>query len=174
MATFSAVTRQHILSAIAECDDRGTENFLGVYGFTPSVRETLDHEGRTYDSKAILGVAHKHATGRTATAEELDGSRIDATTILRKHGFGFEAYGPVAHHPVPGRWGGRRRLSQTPVAGGVMKPGGQMGAGLSGSAARRGPGEAGTHLPDVLHDPSGDGRLRQLRLTVPPPGDGLV
>lgn len=113
MATFSAVTRQHILSAIAECDDRGTENFLGVYGFTPSVRETLDHEGRTYDSKAILGVAHKHATGRTATAEELDGSRIDATTILRKHG--FEAYGPVAPTPPPVQRA-RRATSAAPRA----------------------------------------------------------
>ncbi len=113
MATFSAVTRQHILSAIAEYDDRGAENFLGVYGFTPSVRETFDHEDRTYDSKAVLGVAHKNATGRAATAEELDGGRIDATTILRKHG--FEAYGPAAPTPPPVQRA-RRAPSSTPRA----------------------------------------------------------
>ncbi|MFC8921868.1 hypothetical protein [Cellulosimicrobium sp. NPDC057127] len=110
MATFSAVTRQHILAAIAEHDDRGAENFLGVYGFTPSVRETLDHDGRTYDAKAILGVAHRHATGRVATADELAGGKVDAVTILRKHG--FDATGPVAPPPpAPAR-----RTSSAPRA----------------------------------------------------------
>jgi hypothetical protein len=99
VATFSAVTRQHILAAIAEYDDRGAENFLGVYGFTPSVRETLDHDGRTYDAKAVLGVAHRHATGRVATADELAGGKVDAVTILRKRG--FEASGPVSAAPAP-------------------------------------------------------------------------
>lgn len=110
MATFSAVTRQHILAAIAEHDDRGAENFLGVYGFTPSVRETLDHEGRTYDAKAILGVAHRHATGRVATADELAGGKVDAVTILRKRG--FEANGPVSAAPAPAA--PARRASATP------------------------------------------------------------
>ncbi|MBD5787434.1 hypothetical protein IF650_14770 [Cellulosimicrobium terreum] len=99
MATFSAVTRQHILSAIAEYDDRGAENFLGVYGFTRSVREVLEHEGEEYDAKAILGVAHKFATGRTATADELAGGKVDAITILRKRG--FDATGPVTAAPAP-------------------------------------------------------------------------
>ena len=45
MATFSAVTGQHILAAIAECDERGSENFLGVYGFEPSAGRWLAHEG---------------------------------------------------------------------------------------------------------------------------------
>ncbi|MCB7137468.1 hypothetical protein [Cellulosimicrobium marinum] len=99
MATFSAVTRQHILSAIAEYDDRGAENFLGVYGFTRSVREVLEHEGREYDAKAVLGVAHRHATGRVATADELAGGKVDAVTILRKRG--FEASGPITAAPAP-------------------------------------------------------------------------
>ena len=99
MATFSAVTRQHILAAIAEYDDRGAENFLGVYGFTRSVRETLEHEGRPYDAKAVLAVAHRHATGRAATAEEFSGGKVDAVTILRKRG--FEASGPVTAAPAP-------------------------------------------------------------------------
>ena len=99
MATFSAVTRQHILAAIAEYDDRGAENFLGVYGFTRSIRETLEHDGREYDAKAVLGVAHRHATGRAATADELASGKVDAVTILRKHG--FEASGPVTAAPAP-------------------------------------------------------------------------
>lgn len=87
MATFSSVTQQHILQAIAEYDDRGAENFLGVYGFMPSRGYTLVHEGRTYDSKAILGVAHRYATGRAATADEFHGGASGAAAILRKRGF---------------------------------------------------------------------------------------
>ncbi len=105
MATFSAVTRQHILAAIAEYDDRGRESFLGVYGFTPSPRHTLTHEGRTYDSTAILGVAHRYATGRLATPEELDAGKVSPGAILRKHG--FQASGPTADAPA-------RRPARTP------------------------------------------------------------
>ena len=103
MATLSAVNRTHILTAIAEYDDRGAEGFLGVYGFTPSERSTFKHEGRTYDAVAILGVAHRYATGRLATADEFTGGKIDPATVLRKHG--FEAAGPTTSAPVrtPGR-----------------------------------------------------------------------
>ena len=63
MATFSAVTRQHILQALADWDDRGRDAFLGVYGFTASPGTPLVHEDRVYDAQAILGVAHRYATG---------------------------------------------------------------------------------------------------------------
>lgn len=87
MATFSAVTRQHILEAIAEYDDRGRDAFLGVYGLQPAPRETLAHDGKTYDSQAVLAVAHRYATGRLATSEEFTGGKVSAAEILRKHGF---------------------------------------------------------------------------------------
>ncbi len=98
VATFSAVTRQHILAAIAEHDDRGRESFLGVYGFTPSPGRTLVHEGRTYDATAILGVAHRYATGRLATPDELEGGKVAVATILSKRG--FEATGATADAPA--------------------------------------------------------------------------
>ncbi len=87
MATFSSVTRQHVLQAIAEYDSRGGEEFLEAYGFAPSRGYTLIHEGRSYDSKAILGVAHRFATGRLATSEEFHGGMHGAVAILRKRGF---------------------------------------------------------------------------------------
>lgn len=87
MATFSAVTRQHILQAIAEYDERGSDDFLGVYGFGPSRGYELVHEGRSYDSKAILGVAHRYATGRVATSDEFHGGAHGAADVLRKRGF---------------------------------------------------------------------------------------
>ncbi|WP_448061023.1 hypothetical protein [Cellulomonas hominis] len=114
MATFSAVTRQHILQAISEYDDRGGEAFLGVYGFQPSTGTTLHHEGKSYDSRAILGVAHKYATGRLATSEDFHGGAQGTVPILRKHG--FEVTGPAAAAvtataaPAP-----RQRVRPTPT-----------------------------------------------------------
>ena len=87
MATFSSVTRQHVLQAIAEYDARGGEEFLEVYGFEPSRDYALSHEGRTYDSRAVLGVAHRFATGRLATSDEFSGDMQGAVAILRKRGF---------------------------------------------------------------------------------------
>jgi hypothetical protein len=96
VATFSAVTRQHILQAIAEHDSRGADDFLGVYGFTPG-SYPLVHEGRRYDSVAILGVAHRYATGRLASADEVG---TVATALLRKRG--FEVDEPMsARRPAP-------------------------------------------------------------------------
>ncbi len=87
MATFSSVTRQHVLQAIAEYDSRGGEEFLEAYGFAPSGDHPLVHEGRQYDPRAILGVAHRFATGRLATSEEFHDGVQGAAAILRKRGF---------------------------------------------------------------------------------------
>ncbi len=87
MATFSSVTQQHILQAIAEYDARGGDEFLDVYGFVPADDYPLVHEGRSYDSRAVLGVAHRFATGRIATPEEVESGFDGAVTILRRRGF---------------------------------------------------------------------------------------
>lgn len=88
MATFSSVTRQHVLQAIAEHDARGSEEFLAVYGFGPVHEYQLVHEGHGYDSRAVLAVAHRFATGRLATPEEFESGGMDAVlAILRRRGF---------------------------------------------------------------------------------------
>jgi hypothetical protein len=86
VATFSSVTRQHILQAIGEHDTRGGEDFLALYGFEPAPQYAIVHEGHSYDARAVLGVAHRHATGRLATSEEFHGMD-SAVLILRKRGF---------------------------------------------------------------------------------------
>jgi len=117
VATFSSVTRQHVLQALSEYDARGGEEFLEVYGFEPSPGYNLVHEGRSYDSKAILGVAHRFATGRLAPSEEFHGGMQAAVAILRKRGFEVSepasvtravaarapraTRAPVARRPVP-------------------------------------------------------------------------
>ena len=102
MATFSSVTRVHVLQALAEYDSRGAEDFLAVYGFAPTPGYTLVHEGREYDLKAVLGVAHRFATGRLATSDEFSGGMANAVAILRKRG--LEVTEPAAAvRAVPAR-----------------------------------------------------------------------
>jgi len=86
VATFSAVTRAHILQAIAEHDSRGADGFLGVYGF-PAGGSTFVHEDRSYPTTAILGVAHRYATGRLAGADEFHGGEAAAQALLGRRGF---------------------------------------------------------------------------------------
>jgi hypothetical protein len=111
------VTRQHILQAIAEYDERGGDSFLGVYGFGPAVDSFLIHEGRSYDSKAILGVAHKYATGRVAPSDEFSGGVSGAAELLRRRG--FEVTGPeiaVAAAPARRAAAGRTTTPRTTTA----------------------------------------------------------
>lgn len=85
MATFSSVLTSHVLQALAEHDSRGAEAFLALYGFEPS-GATLTHEGRGYDARVILAVAHRYATGRLAQPEEFHGV-TQAVLLLRRRGF---------------------------------------------------------------------------------------
>ncbi len=51
--------REYVLQAMAECDLLGRAVFNAKYGYHQAVRYVLVFEGRQYDSKAILGVAHQ-------------------------------------------------------------------------------------------------------------------
>lgn len=55
------ITRQSVLEAIQEFDRVGRIDFLRMYGFGTAKEYWLIHDGRKYDSKAIIGVAHKYA-----------------------------------------------------------------------------------------------------------------
>ena len=87
VATFSSVTQQHVLQAIEEYDARGTDDFLQGYGFEATPGYRLSQDGRDYDARAVLGVAHRYATGRLATPEDFHGGMGDAVSILRRRGF---------------------------------------------------------------------------------------
>lgn len=87
MATFSTVQAHHVLQAIAEYDERGAEQFRSVYRFEPVEGYAVVHEGREYDPRALLGVAHRFATGRTARQDEFSGGLGDVVSLLRRRGF---------------------------------------------------------------------------------------
>lgn len=93
------ITRDAVLQAIAEYDNLGQNNFLSIYGFRPTRSYNLVHNGRTYDSKAICGVAHKHVTGQVLSAGEFSGG--EATVGKKLSALGFE----VRSNPgIPWTW----------------------------------------------------------------------
>lgn len=51
------VTREAVLGAIDECRTIGIEAFLGKYGYGPSRRFQIRHQGQSFPMKAIMGVA---------------------------------------------------------------------------------------------------------------------
>ncbi|WP_328479515.1 HNH endonuclease [Streptomyces sp. NBC_00377] len=82
-----AISRDGVLKAIAEYEELGRERFLSEYGYRPATGYLLVHEDRTYDSKAIAGVAHKFDQGRALRSDELIGGRSHAARWLARLGF---------------------------------------------------------------------------------------
>src|SRR5271169_2150594 len=62
------LSRREILQAVAEYDRLGQDRFLEKYGFgaARSYRPVVD--GKTYDSKAIVGAAHGFLPGQEPLA----------------------------------------------------------------------------------------------------------
>lgn len=86
-----AIKRDDVLKAIAEYDELGRDGFLSKYGYKPATGYLLVHENRTYDSKAIAGVAHKFDQGRALRSDELSGGRSHAAKWLARLGFAIRS-----------------------------------------------------------------------------------
>ncbi len=85
----SDLTRREILLAAEEYDRLGRDAFLDTYGFAPARSYLLLLNGRTYDSKAIVGVAHGYLSGqRPLEANNFSGGAATVGRLLR--GLGFE------------------------------------------------------------------------------------
>lgn len=106
MPDFDAVTRDHVLSAIAEHDERGADAFLTTYGFGRTSELLLVHEDATYDANAVLGVAHKYATGTAASRGHLSSGRHGVVEILGALGFETSVVDTAAllGEPATGEW----------------------------------------------------------------------
>lgn len=82
-----------VVAAIQEFDDLRREGFLEKYGFSPAREYVLVHNGRAYDSKAILGAAHgmqRPDLGPLAHTEFNGGEQT--TSKLRTLGFKVERW----------------------------------------------------------------------------------
>jgi 5-methylcytosine-specific restriction enzyme A len=93
----SAITREAVLDAIAECDRLGRERFLERYGFDPARQYFLWHDGVYYDSKAIVGVAHRYVAGQPLAAGQFSGGRQTVGRLLEH--LGFEVITDEPHSP---------------------------------------------------------------------------
>ena len=86
---FSEITRQSVLSAIAEFDAIGREAFLDRYGFGYARSYFLGFGGRRYDSKAIVGAAHGYAFPDQGPldSEQFSGGHATVQRLLESLGF---------------------------------------------------------------------------------------
>jgi hypothetical protein len=84
------VTAESVLAALTEYDQLGDRAFREHYGFRRARLYHIVHEGFRYDSKAIMGAAHKYATGRVLPSDEFSGGARTVGRRLSQLGFTVE------------------------------------------------------------------------------------
>lgn len=89
--TLADLTRDAVLAALAEYDELGQDLFLGKYGFDRARLYVLVHDGKSYDSKAIVGAAHGFLRGQSPlTARQFSGGEATVGRLLRRLGFSVQ------------------------------------------------------------------------------------
>jgi hypothetical protein len=83
-------SRSAILEAVREYDALGRDRFLEKYGFRPARSYFLVVEGRDYDSKAIVGVAHGYQFPAAGPLRPEDFSGGQSTVKRKLDGLGFD------------------------------------------------------------------------------------
>jgi 5-methylcytosine-specific restriction enzyme A len=82
------LSRREILQAVTEYDQLGRDGFLEKYNFGAARSYLLVIDGKAYDSKAIVGVAHGFLPGqKRLTASEFSGGEATVGRLLRRLGF---------------------------------------------------------------------------------------
>src|SRR5258708_34979202 len=79
---WSPVAAVDVVRAIGEYDRLGQEQFLAEHGFGRATAYLLIYRGRSYDSKAILGVAYAFATGVRIGPHEFSRGRPCAGPVV--------------------------------------------------------------------------------------------
>lgn len=85
--------RSAVLSAMAEFDSIGREVFLAKHRFGKARSYFIEHDGRRYDSKAIVGVAHGIQHGEALASADFSGGEGAVVPCLE--GLGFEVSRPA-------------------------------------------------------------------------------
>jgi hypothetical protein len=80
-----------VMKAIAEHRDIGPAAFRRRYGFGRARRYALIVDGERYDSKAIIGAAHKHMAGEALPLTAFRGGERTVAAHLRRLGFTVES-----------------------------------------------------------------------------------
>jgi hypothetical protein len=79
-----------VLKAIQEYDDLGQQAFLKKYGFAPARRFHLQHDGNSYDSKAIAGAAFGYQFPDRGPLQPSEFSGGEETVRPLLEGLGFK------------------------------------------------------------------------------------
>ncbi len=87
MPTLQSISRKDVTRSIAEYKRLGRGVFLSTHGFDRAREYVLMHEGRGYDTNAIVGVAQRYAAGPDEESAEFSGGEESAATVLRDLGF---------------------------------------------------------------------------------------
>jgi hypothetical protein len=87
VAKWDSVQPHHVRQAAAEYDQLGQDEFLARHGFGPARAYLLILDDKSYDSKAILGVAYGYATGRPLGPRDFSGGVHGAAGVLSALGF---------------------------------------------------------------------------------------
>jgi hypothetical protein len=90
MAAYRELTsRKAVLAAMARYDEMGGDAFLDAYGFGEASRYLAHHGGRSYDSKAIVGVAYglQYPDQGPLTSGSFHGGKGHAAKHLARLGF---------------------------------------------------------------------------------------
>src|SRR5688572_4907867 len=91
------VTSESVLAAVREYDQLGREAFLRSYGFRPARDYFLRLNGQRYDSKAIVGAAHKFALPAVGPLQASQFSGGEATVARVLEQLGLSVQGPRGH-----------------------------------------------------------------------------
>lgn len=76
-----------VLKAVAEFDLLGRTTFLEKYGYGKALSFMLIHNGRQYDSKAIVGAAYQHQHGSPLRNIDFSGGQASVVPKLATLGF---------------------------------------------------------------------------------------
>ena len=90
-------SREAVLKSINYCNELGRDEFLKKYGFKRSRLYPIEHNGQSYDSKAIAGVAYgiQHSTS-ALRARDFSGGISTVVPALQALGFNI----PELQHPA--------------------------------------------------------------------------
>lgn len=90
MSLSELTSREAVLAAIQEYDRLGQAAFLAKYGYSPARRYQLIHDGKSYDSKAIIGVAFKYQFPERGPLQNSEFSGGEATVLPLLQKLNFE------------------------------------------------------------------------------------
>ena len=78
------ITRDAVLQAIGKYDRLGQDGFMERYGFDRARQYLLVHDGKRYDSKAIVCAAHGFLPGRSADGKRVQRQRGNGRPTARR------------------------------------------------------------------------------------------